>query len=101
MRILAKTGSGLSRAWNVIRYGGKWHTTTSARCYRDAILLGGKWQGRMDRIDRIFRVIDRNPNRQPHCKWAAEEKERVGLQWHDDMQRIREIQATRRNSKSV
>lgn len=89
----AKTGSGLSRWWNVRFYGGKWHTTTSARCYREARLSGegDKWQRRMDRIDRVFRLFDRNPGRQPHCKWAAEEKERVGLQWHDDMERIREL----------
>lgn len=39
-RLTARVGSGLSRFWNVVRFGGRWHTTTSARCYREAWLSG-------------------------------------------------------------
>jgi hypothetical protein len=101
----AKIGSGLSRLWNVLRYSGKWATTTSARHYRESHLAPPderkSWQRGMRRIDAVFRVLDRNPDRQPHCKWSAENKEREGLAWHDDMERIRELEATRRNSNSV
>ena len=92
---LSRLGSGLSRLWNVLRYCGKWHTTSSARHYRESWLAApeerASWQRGMARIDAVFRWVDRNPDRHPHCQWSAEEKERVGMEWHDDMSRIREL----------
>lgn len=71
MRMVSRVGSGLTRAFHAFFVpGGHWHMTTSARLHVEDIQQGGTWTKARRAVDAIFRVMDRNPERQPHCAWA-------------------------------